>query len=70
MTTHAERDDAREAVSDDAGVHAGADRPPTAAEAAVADKLAMQIDPKTKEHFTEMAEIGANVRGEGQIEPE
>ena len=36
----------------------------------MADKLAMQIDPKTKEHFTEMAEIGANVRGEGQIEPE
>jgi hypothetical protein len=59
-----ESDDAR-----DAQVTAGADRPPTAEEEAVAERVAATVDPEAKEHFEEMAKLGANVRGEGQIEP-
>jgi hypothetical protein len=59
----AQSDDAR-----DAQVTAGADRPPTPEEEAVAERVAATVDPHAKEHFEEMAKLGANVRGEGQIE--
>lgn len=62
--TDPKSDDAR-----DAQVTAGADRPPTAEEEAVAERVAAAVDPHAKEHFEEMAKLGANVKGEGQIEP-
>ena len=47
------------------------DRPPTAAEEEAAQQAAHDVDlDKVAEHEREMAERGANVRGEGQIEPE
>ena len=45
-----------------------ADRAPTEQEAADAEKAAADVDTKSVgEHFEEMDEIGANVKGEGQI---
>lgn len=49
-----------------------ADRPPTDAESRDADKAAADVDVDVDEvgqHFKEMSAIGANVKGEGQIEP-
>jgi hypothetical protein len=47
-----------------------ADREPTPDEAAAAERAADQVDvEQVGEHFDEMAERGANVEGEGQIEP-
>jgi hypothetical protein len=46
-----------------------ADRPPTPDEAAAADRAATNFHfDAAGEHFQEMAERGANVEGEGQIE--
>ena len=48
-----------------------ADRPPTDDEARAADAAAVDVDVDTvAEHYEEMTEIGADVRGEGQIEPD
>lgn len=50
---------------------ASADRPPTADEAAAAERGAKDVEvDEVAEHFEEMNEIGANVRGEGEITPE
>ena len=73
MTTQSERNNRDGTESDDsrdARVPAGADRPPTPAEEAVAEELATHVGSATKERFDEMARLGASVRGEGQIEPE
>jgi hypothetical protein len=43
-----------------------ADRPPTAEEEAAAD--ANTLDPEVAEHEREMGKLGANVKGEGQID--
>jgi hypothetical protein len=43
-----------------------ADRPPTAEEEAAADGNA--LDPEVAEHEREMGKIGAEVKGEGQID--
>jgi hypothetical protein len=44
---------------------------PTPEEERVADKAAEDVDlEKVAEHEREMLELGANVRGEGQIEPD
>lgn len=50
---------------------ASADRPPTRdeAEAAERGKDGVDVD-EVGEHFEEMNEIGANVKGEGEITPE
>jgi hypothetical protein len=48
-----------------------ADRPPTTDEAAAAKRgpEAAGMDPDSvKEHFEEMADLGAHVKGEGEIE--
>jgi hypothetical protein len=43
------------------------DRPPTPSEEAVAEKQALPDG--TAEHYKEMTKTGADVQGEGQIEP-
>ncbi len=43
-----------------------ADRPPTAEEEAAAERN--QLDPEVAAHEREMGEIGAEVKGEGQID--
>lgn len=49
----------------DAQTHAGADRMPTPEEEQVADSL--DVDPDAAEHYEEMAERGAQQKGEGRI---
>ena len=50
---------------------AHADRPPTASEEAAAERAADTVNlDEVAEHYTEMMEKGAEVKGEGQIEPE
>lgn len=45
-----------------------ADREPTPDELATADEQAKDVDvDEVAEHFNEMTEIGANVKGEGEI---
>jgi hypothetical protein len=47
-----------------------ADRMPTEDEERAAESAAEDVDLDTvAEHFEEMADTGANVRGEGEIEP-
>lgn len=58
-------------MSDEKFTDAGADREPTPDEEAAADEAAQDVDvDKVGEHFEEMNERGADVKGEGQIEPE
>jgi hypothetical protein len=52
----------------DATKEHSADRPPTEEEAEDAEQL--ELDPKTAEAYREATERGANVKGEGQIEPD
>lgn len=52
----------------DATVPAKADREPTADEARIAEEQVAEVDlARVAEHAKEMAERGANVKGEGQI---
>lgn len=52
----------------DASVHAGADREPTADEEQLAERSAQQVDvDAVAEHYEEMADLGANIEGEGRI---
>lgn len=47
-----------------------ADRMPTAAEERTAERLAREVDAdEVAEHYEEMAELGADVKGEGEILP-
>lgn len=47
-----------------------ADRMPTADEESAAEEAAESVDvERVGEHYEEMAERGAHVRGEGEIEP-
>jgi hypothetical protein len=55
----------RAAERDEAETHAGADRAPTPEEASRADARALGAD--VAEHEREMAERGANQRGEGRL---
>ncbi len=49
---------------------AHADRPPTEAEEAAAERAAETVDlDRVAEHMEAAIETGANVRGEGEIEP-
>ena len=59
-------DKTHEADQRDAQVKAHADRPPTEEEARLADQH--ELDDKTREHEQEMAERGANQKGEGRID--
>jgi hypothetical protein len=48
-----------------------ADSPPTKEEAAAAEAIAEEIDvDRVGENFDRQNKVGANVKGEGQIEPE
>jgi hypothetical protein len=53
----------------DATVHAQADRPPTPAEEAAAERSVDRLTDDVRENYEEMAERGANLEGEGQVEP-
>jgi hypothetical protein len=57
-------DETRAAERDEATSAAGADRGPTAEEAAIAD--ARPVDPEAAEHEREMNELGAKQKGEGR----
>ena len=47
------------------------DRPPTEEEERVAERVSKDVDlDKTSENYEEMAELGADIKGEGQIDPE
>jgi hypothetical protein len=58
-------DQTRAAERAEAEVHAEADRMPTPEEEKVADSL--EVDPEVAENYEEMAERGANQKGEGRI---
>jgi hypothetical protein len=60
-------DQTRQTERDDAKVKAGSDRPPTPEEEAVAEELP-GIDEDVSESYKEMAERGANQKGEGRID--
>lgn len=60
-------DETRAAEEASAGVEHRADRPPTPEEERLADSN--PLDPAVVEHAEEMNRIGAEVEGEGQIEP-
>ena len=48
-----------------------ADRPPTKEEEEAAEAIAAEIDIETvAEHYDRQNKIGADVKGDGQIEPE
>jgi hypothetical protein len=61
-------DETVEADERDARAEHRADRPPTADEEAAAER-APELTPDAAEAYEEAIERGANVRGEGQIEP-
>jgi len=60
-------DDTVAADEASAGVEHRADRPPTPEEERLAE--GNRLDPSVVEHHEEMNRIGAEVEGEGQIEP-
>lgn len=52
-------------------IDAKADRAPTPDEGSAADRAADSVDiDRVAKHYEEMIERGANVSGEGQIEPD
>lgn len=55
----------RETEREDAQTKAHADREPTADEAKLAE--GRKLDPDVAEHYEEMAERGANEKGEGRL---
>jgi hypothetical protein len=62
----------RDAERSDAGRSHQADRPPTEQEVADADRARSDETPEdlksVAEHYEEMAELGANAKGEGKID--
>ena len=58
-------DATRRAEREEAAAPHNPDRPPTEEEEADADSLT--LDPDVREHYEEMIERGAVVKGEGQI---
>jgi hypothetical protein len=58
-------DRTRDAERDDAQTKPHADREPTPEEAKLAEKN--KLDPNAAEHYEEMAERGADQKGEGRI---
>jgi hypothetical protein len=58
-------DRTREAEREDAQQHAGPDREPTGDEEKAAEGL--KVDPEVAEHYEEMAERGAEQKGEGRL---
>lgn len=58
--------DTREAERREMDKAGEADRPPTDEEEELAEE--QEVDPEVAEHYEEMAERGAETRGEGRIE--
>ncbi len=61
----------RDAERLDASQAHAADRPPTKAEDAAAEKSEKEFkddEPEVAEHYKEMSDIGAHVKGEGAID--
>lgn len=57
-------------MSDTPHTEPTADRMPTPDEERAAERAADRVDvDAVAEHYEEMTELGANVRGEGEIEP-
>lgn len=48
-------------------VESGSDREPTAEEEAAAER-APDLDPSVAENYEHQAELGANIKGEGQVD--
>lgn len=70
MTTNDSNATKNPGSGDEQWTPAGADRAPTAEEAKAADEAAKGVDlDKVAKHEEEMMETGANIKGEGQIEP-
>jgi hypothetical protein len=71
MEDNTEPDDrTREAELAEAGKSHTADRPPTSEEEAAAERALAELDADPKdvaEHEEEMTELGARVKGEGEI---
>ncbi len=53
---------------EDAQITARADAPPTPEEEAVAEAHADSLTDDVREHYEEMADLGANIEGEGKVE--
>ncbi len=53
---------------EDARVSARADAPPTPEQEAAAEAHADSLTDDVREHYEEMAELGANIEGEGKVE--
>ena len=60
-TTEVDRHDARQ--------RGEADRDPTPDEEAAADRAAQGVPRSVGDHYEEMIQLGADVKGEGRIEP-
>jgi hypothetical protein len=71
MADNTEPDDkTREAELAEAGKSHTADRPPTSEEEAAAERKRAELDADREavaEHYEEMTELGAHVKGEGEI---
>jgi hypothetical protein len=71
MEDDTEPDDrTREAELAEAGKSHTADRPPTPEEEAAAERERAELDEDRKDvaaHFEEMTELGAHIKGEGEI---
>jgi hypothetical protein len=71
MEGNTEPDDStREAELAEAGKSHSADRSPTPKEEAAADRERAELDADRKdvaEHYEEMSELGAHIKGEGEI---
>jgi len=60
-------DASRQVDREDASASHEADRPPTPEKEAASEEL--ELNPPVAEHLEEVNEIGADVKGEGEIEP-
>ena len=71
MADNTEPDDkTREAELAEAGKSHTADRPPTSEEEAAAERKRAELDADREdvaEHYEEMTDLGAHVKGEGEI---
>jgi hypothetical protein len=67
-TSEHDKVDPATTAEDEAGLRAShhADREPTPEEEELAESNT--LDPEVGEHFREMAETGANIKGEGEVE--
>ena len=65
----ADTEQAAEQAERDAHAAHTADRPPTPEEERAAEEAAEDVPGSVGEHYEEMIDIGANVKGEGEVAP-